>query len=216
MKRVIYFLASFSVAFTLIAAVYAQKGDILGKGENRLHNGGFENPVIDPWKLEVRADKGAVAIVEIDKNTSEEGKQSVKVTVTKPTGTAWHVKLRQDDRCFEKNKKFTLVFWAKAEKPRSIEASFQLQRDPWRVFFSQKIDIDTEWKEYNVSFTPDVDNFQDHWVAFHLANSDIVTWFDDVRYFQGDLKDEVGRERQQVHPTGTLSATWGRIKRWFY
>lgn len=215
MKRfvVIMFAVIFCV-FTTPGLLFAQKGDMLEKGENRLHNGDFEDDPIQPWKLEVREDLGAAAMMEVTKQTAASGKRSVRVEVTKPTGTAWHVKLRQDDRCFEKGEKFTLIFWCKAEKPRSVEASFQLQHDPWTVFFNQKFSVDTEWEEHSLTFVPSVDNFQDHWVAFHVADTNIPIWFDNVRYFLGEPKDEVGHEpvKQAVRAESKLPTVWARVK----
>ena len=136
------------------------------------------------------------------------------VTVTAPTGTGWHVKLRQDNRCFEKGEKFTVAFWCKAEEPRVVETSFQLQHDPWTVFNAHTFSVDTEWQQYSVTFTPNVDNFQDHWFAFHVAQTDIPIWFDDVRYFLGEPKDEVGHEPmdQPVEPGSKLAAKWAQVK----
>ena len=211
-KLTIFSLAAIFCVF-LPTTLLAQKGDMLAIGENRLHNGDFEEDLIQPWQLEVREDMGAAAQVEIDKKTSVSGDHSVKVTVTVPTGTAWHVKLRQDDRCFEKGEKFTVVFWCKAEKPRNVEVSFQLQHDPWTVFTNRTFPVDTEWKEYSVTFAPTVDNFQDHWFAFHVADSDILIWFDDVRYFWGEPKDEAGREVEKaVDPEAKLTTTWAQVK----
>lgn len=194
---------------------YAQKGDVLAKGVNRLHNGDFEDDPIMPWKLEVRQDMGAAAIMEVTKKTAARGNRSMLVTVTKPTGTDWHVKLRQDERCFEKNNKFTVVFWCKSEKPRTMSTSFQLMHDPWTVFGNQTFNVDSEWKEYSMTFTPTVDNFQDHWLAFQVGSSDILIWFDDVRYFLGEPKDEVGREpvKKAVDQQAKLTTTWSRIKK---
>ncbi len=214
MKRYLIFaLIVFTCAF-LPAISYAQKGDILPKGENRLHNGDFEDDPVTPWILEVRADMGAAGVMEIDKKTASSGDRSMLVKVTTPTGTDWHVKLRQNDRCFEKGKMFTTIFWCKAEKPRTLSASFQLMHDPWTVFFSQVFNVDTEWKEYSLTFTPTVDNFQDHWLAFQVGNSDIWVWFDDVRYFLGAPEDEVGREpvKQAVDPGAKLAITWAKVR----
>lgn len=206
-------LIALSIFMTFYSISYAQKGEVLEKGKNRLHNGDFEENILQPWKLEVRQDLGAAAEVEIDKSTAASGKRSAKVTVTTPTGTAWHVKLRQDDRCFEKGEKFTVMFWTRSEKPRNVEVSFQLQHDPWTVFFNQTFAVDKEWQEYSVVFTPNVDNFQDHWFAFHVADSDIPIWFDNVRYFLGEPKDEEGSTlKQAVDPNAKLATTWGEIR----
>ena len=92
--------------------------------------------------------------------------------------------------------------------------SFQLQHDPWTVFHSQTIPVGTEWAEYSVTFTPGVDNFQDHWLAFQVADSDIPIWFDDVRYFLGEMGDEPDREpiERAVASEAKLTTTWAQIK----
>jgi hypothetical protein len=214
MKRSIIFALVVILCIISPTISPAQKGDILDKGVNRLQNGDFEDDPILPWLLEVRQDMGAAAIMEVTKKTAAKGSRSMLVTVTKSTGTDWHVKLRQDERCFEKNKKFTVAFWSKAEKPRVISMAFQLMHDPWTVFGNQNFNIETEWKEFSMTFTPSVDNFQDHWLAFQVGNSDILIWFDDVRYFLGEPKDEVGREpiKQSVDQKEKLTTTWSKIK----
>lgn len=214
MRKFIIFLSVWAICILLFAgSSFAQKGEVLDKGENRLNNGDFEEDPILPWTLEVRQDLGAAAVMETTKVDPHGGKRCVRVDVTTPT-TDWHVKLRQDDRCFEKNEKFSVVFWCRAEKVRSVSGSFQLQHDPWTGFFSQKFSVDTEWKEYSLTFTPNVDNFQDHWFAFHVGDSNIPIWFDDVRYFLGEPKDEVGHEpvKQAVESKDKLSTKWAQIK----
>ena len=212
-KHIVFILGMFVFIILYSNSLFAQKGEMLGVGVNRLNNADFEDAQVLPWKLEVREDLGATAVMELTKDTAAKGKRSVKVQVTKPTGTDWHVKLRQDDRCFEKGGKYTVVFWCKGEKPRNVSVSFQLQHDPWTGFFSQKFAVDTEWKEYSLTFTPTVENFQDHWLAFQVADSDIVIWFDNMRYFLGEPKDEAGYIPKQVfEPNSQLTTKWGEIK----
>jgi len=214
MRQLVGFLLISLLNLLLPNSLLAQKGEVLDVGENRIHNGDFEDEPVDPWQLEVRQDMGAVAEMELTKQTSASGRRSIKVTVTTPTGTDWHVKLRQDDRCFEGGEKFTVAFWCMAEKPRTIGVSFQLQHDPWTVFHSQTFSVDTEWTEYSVTFVPGVDNFQDHWFAFQVGSSDIPVWFDDVRYFLGEPRDEADRELgdQAVDPESKLTTKWSKVK----
>jgi hypothetical protein len=211
-KSILLIVLTFCILFP--ASLRAQLGEVLDVGVNRLHNGDFEDDPLDPWQLVVRSDLGAAAEWEIDKQTAASGKRSIMVRVTVSTGTDWHVKLRQDDRCFEPGEKFTVAFWCMAEDPRSLSVSFQLQRDPWDVFFNQTIQVDTEWTEYSVTFTPLVENFQDHWLAFQVGNTDTLVWFDDVRYFLGELDEEVGREPVQraVYPEAKLTTTWAKVR----
>ncbi|MFC1712094.1 carbohydrate binding domain-containing protein [Candidatus Poribacteria bacterium] len=214
MKHLIVFTLVMSLCVILPNSLLAQKGEMLDFGENRLHNGDFEDEPIAPWQLEVRADMGAAAMIETIKKDAVSGDRCVKVTVTVSTGANWHVKLRQDDRSFEANEKFTVAFWCKAEEARSIEVAFQLQHDPWTTFNTTTVPIGTEWEEYTVTFTPGVDNFQDHWLAFQLAALDIPVWFDDVRYFLGEPGDEPDRElvKPAVDPKAKFATKWSQIR----
>jgi hypothetical protein len=44
----------------------------------------------------------------------------------------------------------------------------------------------------------------------------VTFWLDDFRFFEGQLKDEIGREEEfAVDAQGKLSTTWGRLKSQF-
>ncbi len=65
-----------------------------------------------------------------------------------------------------------------------------------------------------MTWTPNQDNFQDHRLMFMVGDSDVPVWFDDVRYFLGEPKDEVGREpmEQAVLPEAKLTTTWAQVR----
>lgn len=216
MRKVKYVVFVLFLCVSLPASLIAQKGEILGIGENRLHNGDFEDNTVQPWQLEVMASRGAAGKMEATKKEAASGKRSVLVEVTKVVhhGSGSNVKLKQNDRCFEKDVKFTTAFWSKAEKERKVFVGFQQGRDPFAVYHIEPVTVGTEWKEYSVTFTPREDNFRDHRLMFMVGDSDIPIWFDDARFFMGERKDEVGRDpvKQAVLPVAKLATTWAQVR----
>ena len=47
-----------------------------------------------------------------------------------------------------------------------------------------------------------------------MAQSDIDFWLDKFRFFEGELKDEIGRDQEEfpVSTKDKLPMTWGKVK----
>ena len=111
-------------------------------------------------------------------------------------------------------KNFTVAFWAKGEKVCEVELSIQMQHDPWTFYQGGKFMLDKEWKEYSKTFKSNNDVDRDMWVGLSIAQSDVDFWLDNVRFFEGDLRDEIGRDPKEfsVSSVAKLSLAWGQIK----
>ena len=71
-------------------------------------------------------------------------------------------------------------------------------------------------EEYSLTFRATADVDRDMWVGLAIAQSDVTFWVDDFRFFEGELKDEIGREEKfAVDAQEKLSTTWGRLKSQF-
>ena len=94
------------------------------KGELLLENHSFEEDKA-AWELEDGAccDRGGLYTIEIDKKNPQHGKQSLKVVGHKATGTDWHAKIKQLDTSMKSGEKYTVIFWARSEKPREVGLS---------------------------------------------------------------------------------------------
>ena len=92
------------------------------EGELLLENHSFEEDLA-AWGLEDGAccGRGGLYTMEIDKKNPQHGKQSLKVIGHKATGTAWHAKVRQKDASMKSGETYTVIFWARAEKPREVQ-----------------------------------------------------------------------------------------------
>ncbi|MBT3269333.1 hypothetical protein HN371_19460 [Candidatus Poribacteria bacterium] len=197
-------------------------------GENLLVGGDFEDVTMagtvlngpdgsEAWNLEdgTCCDRGADYAWELDDSESHTGDQSMKIIGNTASGTDWHAKVRHDSASMKGGEDYTVAFWAKATKARPVSLSIQLQHDPWTSFQGGDWTLIEEWAEYTRTFLAPVDNDRDMWVGLSLADSDVDFWLDDFRFWQGELKDEIGADpaTRSVDAHGKLSLRWAGMKR---
>ena len=185
------------------------------EGELLLENHSFEEDLA-AWGLEDGAccNRGGLYTMEIDKKNPQHGKQSLKVIGHKATGTAWHAKVRQKDASMKSGEKYTVIFWARSEKPREVQLSVQMQHDPWVFYQGGAINLlGPEWTEYHITFNSNADVERDMWVGLSIAQSDVDFWIDNFRYFEGEPADDLNRDTPfPVDAKEKLATQWSAIK----
>ncbi|MDP6998904.1 MAG: carbohydrate binding domain-containing protein [Candidatus Poribacteria bacterium] len=126
----------------------------------------------------------------------------------------WHAKVKHKSTSMQAGKNYTVVFWAKAKKMREVSLSIQMQRDPWTFYQGGKFNLTAEWKEYSKTFKSNDNVDRDMWVGLSMAQSDIDFWLDKFRFFEGELKDEIGRDQEEfpVSTKDKLPMIWGKVK----
>ena len=185
------------------------------EGELLLENHSFEEDLA-AWGLEDGAccNRGGLYTMEIDKKNPQHGKQSLKVIGHKATGTAWHAKVRQKDASMKSGETYTVIFWARSEKPREVQLSVQMQHDPWVFYQGGAINlVGPEWTEYHITFNSNADVERDMWVGLSIAQSDVDFWIDNFRYFEGEPQDDLNRDTPfPVNAKEKLATQWSAIK----
>ena len=202
--------------------VFAETPQELGKwkkGELLIENYSFEEDLA-AWDLEDGAccGRGGLYTMEIDKKNPQHGKKSLKIVGHKATGTAWHAKVKQKSVSMRKGEEYSVVFWARAEKPREVKVNFQMQHDPWENYLRNQPNpvihlTGPEWEEYHYTFKAAVDVVRDMWVSLSIAQSDVDFWIDNFRYFEGEPEDDLNRDTPfPVDAKEKLATQWGEIK----
>ena len=185
------------------------------EGELLLENHSFEEDLA-AWGLEDGAccDRGGLYTMEIDKKNPQHGKQSLKVIGHKATGTAWHAKVRQKDASMKSGETYTVIFWARSEKPREVQLSVQMQHAPWTFYQGGAINLlGPDWAEYHITFNSTADVERDMWVGLSIAQSDVDFWIDNFRYFEGEPEDDLNRDTPfPVDAKEKLATKWGEVK----
>jgi len=124
-------------------------------GENLIENSGFEDNT-DAWTLEAGAggDRNCVISWVIEKQNPHLGKRCLHIKCDKVSGVNWHAKVRQDSSSMKSGKTFTIAFYARAGKPRTVSISVQMQHDPWTFYEGGDIPLESgEWKQYSHPLT---------------------------------------------------------------
>ena len=218
MYRIIIFTVLFAtvlIGYNVFAGTVQKLGD-WEKGELLLENHSFEDDLAG-WELEDGqcCDRGGEYRMEIDKKNPQHGNKSLKVIGVKATGTAWHAKVKQRDVSMEKGEEYTVIFWARSEKPRQVSLSVQMQDDPWTFWQGGNIDLlGPEWQEYFITFIAKDTVVNDMWVGLSIAQSDVDFWLDNFRYFEGEPKDDLSRDEPfPVDAKEKLTTQWASVKR---
>ena len=217
MYRIIIFIVLFAtllIGYNVFAGT-VQKLGAWEKGELLLENHSFEDDLA-AWELEDGqcCDRGGEYKMEIDKKNPQHGNKSLKVIGVKATGTAWHAKVKQRDVSMEKGEEYTVIFWARSEKPRQVTLSVQMQHDPWTFWQGGNIDLlGPEWQEYFITFIAKDTVVNDMWVGLSIAQSDVDFWLDNFRYFEGEPKDDLSRDEPfPVDAKEKLTTQWASVK----
>ena len=208
------FLLTLLVGLTAFAGTLQDWGK-WKEGELLLENHSFEED-LEGWELEDGAccDRGGLYTMEIDKKNPQHGNQSLKIVGHKATGTAWHAKIKQRDVSMKSGETYTVIFWARSEKPREVTLSVQMQHAPWTFYQGGAINLlGPDWMEYHITFNSKADVERDMWVGLSVAQSDEDFWIDNFRYFEGEPEDDLNRETPfPVDPKEKLATQWGEIK----
>ncbi len=185
------------------------------KGELLLENHSFEDDLAS-WELEDGAccDRGGLYTMEIDNDNPQHGKKCLKIIGHIATGTGWHAKVKQKDVSMEADQKYTIIFWARSEKPRPAQFNVQIQQDPWDFLQGGDFTITgNEWEEYSVTFTASQTVNRLMWVSIAVAESDIDFWIDNFRFFEGEPEDDLTRDEPfPVDAKEKLTTQWASVK----
>ncbi len=109
----------------------------------------------------------------------------VRLRIEKISETTWHLMLKQAPLTIEGGRYYTLMFRARADKPRSIGYSVGQDRDPWgNLGLARQADLTTEWQEFRQGFVARAD--EDHTrLSFSVGADSASVELADVRLKPG-------------------------------
>lgn len=96
--------------------------------------------------------QGAAATFIAGNNLGPGNSPAVRIQVTKTSSESWHIQFNQPGLAVEEGKVYTLSFWAKADRNKTIEVLIEQAHDPWLTLgFSKPINLSTAWKKFTFS-----------------------------------------------------------------
>ena len=212
---IIVFLMTVFIGFSAFSGTLQDLGK-WEKGELLLENYSFEED-LTAWNLEDGkcCDRGGEYQWTIDNKESQHGDKSLKVIGVIATGTNWHAKVKQLGVSMKAGEDYTVIFWARADKPREVSINIQLQQDPWTAFHGngKNFNLTEEWEEYSFTFLAGVAIDRQMWVGIAIAQSDVDFWLDNFRYFEGQPEDDLTLDEPfAVDAKEKLTTQWASVK----
>ena len=150
-----------------------------------------------------------------DDSTANKSIKSAKINQSIASANAANVRAFYNNVPMEKNKTYTIAFWAKvdAKDGNKRELALNIQTvDTLKQVFIKTITLDSvDWKEY-VYIVPPKDLEEPIRVEFLVGLSAVDFWFDDFRFFEGEPSDEM-KDETMVTPINKRPVSWGEITR---
>jgi len=106
------------------------------------------------------------------------GQRSVKLEVTKPSETSWHVQLSQPGFGIQAGVHYVWSAWARASAPCSIIASIEKNHPPYGgAGLFERISLTPEWQRIRIDFTPRESDEDVRFAFQELARQAVTYWF---------------------------------------
>ncbi len=171
------------------------------------------------WSVATRP--GAAMELIIDDDDSVTGKKSARFEISAVGGGGMH-DLTLDCNIpigIEAGETYTVDFWVKAEKDRTIAIDLLMNHDPWtNIFRIENIPVTTEWAVQHHTFVSILEDANAVFLFSFSRSSNlnplVTMWIDHIRFYEGDFEEEdlLGLPPKAVTFGNKLSGTWGMIK----
>lgn len=149
---------------------------------NQITNGSFEKTGttwLSPWTWGVKT--GASASISQDTATAADGSRSARASILRSNQNYWYVQLSNAPIQVTAGRTYTLVFWAKASKNRTIIPTLQQNYSPDTEYFKTTTSLTTSWRKYTYTFTP-TQTDSNVILRFNLASATGTVWIDGVSF----------------------------------
>lgn len=124
-------------------------------GPNLLQNADFARGA-ERWTLELNQAPASAKMRLPDDAKPPQGVlgRVLRLDVEKLGGQNWHIQFHQAGLDLTEGEPYTISFWAKADKPRTLPLYVSLDKDDYHhIGLDDRATLTTEWKSYSFSFT---------------------------------------------------------------
>ncbi len=167
-----------------LGAAYQPSG--LTVGPNQIVDGDFENTTeLNQWVFWADSSSNYAATISLDTVVKKSGTSSARINITQAPGVDWRIALSYSPLVFEKNKDYTISFWAKADRKRDLSMWAELNQTPRVSFISTfKKELNTNWKFYEYTAKSKESSNQS---VFRFGFGEAIgsVWIDDIRINKG-------------------------------
>jgi hypothetical protein len=142
-------------------------------GPNLLQNADFARGA-ERWTLELNKEPASAKMLlpeDVAAPPNAPGKV-LRVQVEALGAENWHIQLHQTGLDLTEGEPYTVTFWAKADRERTLPVYTSLDREDWHnVGLDSRVTVGTEWRKYTASFTATRTQKDHNRLTFVLGNA---------------------------------------------
>jgi hypothetical protein len=175
--------------------------------DNRLKNGGFEDPFSAAWNLGVNANGGAQAIGQISDADAKEGTSCYRLRIGKlgEARQAFEINLLQSVSPLPRDKRYRVSFWARTTPQRgqrSVLVYVYNGTYPYNNYgLNSDITLSGAWQKFDMSFTSTATDEATANLSFFCGADSGDVFVDDVQFVE---TGHVGLENGESIATGAV------------
>jgi hypothetical protein len=152
-------------------------------GDQMLRNRDF-TAGLSGWNVEQHA--GALVNAQVRPGQGPSGKPAAELKVTRTGGDIWHVQFNQSQLSVEPGRVYTLSFWAKADRRKTLEVVIEQAHDPWQgLGFSRLFEVNTAWQRFEYTLTLTGADTNARLNLRRMADQVATYWFADLSLAPG-------------------------------
>ncbi len=158
-----------------------------GLGANVLAGADFESEDdLAQWDLWADEEAGYSATVALDETASASGGASARLEIVRTQGEDWRIEFSFAPVALLSGTDYTLSFWAKADRERTLEAWAQQDEEPWAWYLDfGRFPLTPVWQHYELPVTS-VGSDEAARFGFGVGEVSGTLWLDDVRLQAGN------------------------------
>ncbi len=189
---VILGIATTAISSALQKRPAAPPSRVLQKQTELLTNGNYAKGT-KPWVLEQAGSaKGTMGVTK----EGPGGQAALKVNIQNKGEQSWQVQLHQGGLKIEKGRKYTLSYWAKADRPTVITVNCMQNHEPWEHHgAATEVNVSTKWEKKTFSFAGPWDDTNARITFTNLATQPGATyWFSNVSLLAGPKSTVIAKK----------------------
>lgn len=153
-------------------------------------NPDFEWADFHPWYLKVDADQGADA--ELIPAAGYDSPKSARINITQRGTQDWHVQLSQRGIALSAGRRYSLVFWARADQDRVMMVQLQQDSKPYIQLWQQKFGLDHRWQRIETVLEYPIGAVTlEPVLRFDVGQTTGSVWIDDIALCASDAQPSV-------------------------
>lgn len=135
---------------------------------------------------DIWSDNGYSISIQSDPKDSAQGSGSARIDIPQAQGDIWRAALAYDPLTLTKDTDYSLIFYARADKVRTIYVWVQQDHEPWKVWLPfGELSLTTDWQKFAITIASSGNDTHAR-LIFGMGATTGSVWLDELRFYKGN------------------------------